>query len=91
MTWNGVRKQHTVGVKHARYTTLLLDLDHTLLDSDASEILAFEHALGTSAGSLSPRTRWSQLADYEFSLPPKDELAAPAIRVVPEFWVVLPV
>ena len=33
----------------------------------------FEHALGTSAGSLSPRTRWSQLADYEFTLPPKDE------------------
>lgn len=33
----------------------------------------FEHALGTSSGSLSPRTRWSQLADYEFPLPPKDE------------------
>ncbi|HEX8396256.1 MAG TPA: restriction endonuclease subunit S [Pyrinomonadaceae bacterium] len=33
----------------------------------------FEHALGTSAGSLSPRTKWSDLARYEFSLPPKDE------------------
>ena len=33
----------------------------------------FEHALGTSSGSLSPRTRWSQLQDYEFPLPPKDE------------------
>ena len=33
----------------------------------------FERALGTSAGSLSPRTRWSQLADYEFPLPPRDE------------------
>lgn len=33
----------------------------------------FDHALGTSAGSLSPRTRWSQLKDYEFSLPPLDE------------------
>jgi len=33
----------------------------------------FDHALGTSAGSLSPRTRWSQLRDYEFPLPPKDE------------------
>jgi type I restriction enzyme, S subunit len=32
-----------------------------------------EHALGTSSGSLSPRTRWSQLQDYEFPLPPKDE------------------
>lgn len=33
----------------------------------------FAHALGTSSGSLSPRTRWSQLQDYEFPLPPKDE------------------
>jgi type I restriction enzyme, S subunit len=33
----------------------------------------FEHALGTSSGSLSPRTRWSQLKEFEFALPPKDE------------------
>jgi type I restriction enzyme, S subunit len=33
----------------------------------------FQHALGTSAGSLSPRTRWSDLAKYEFLLPPKAE------------------
>lgn len=33
----------------------------------------FEHALDTSSGSLSPRTRWSQLKEFEFSLPPKDE------------------
>lgn len=33
----------------------------------------FEHALGTSAGSLSPRTKWSDLARNEFALPPKDE------------------
>lgn len=33
----------------------------------------FEHALGTSAGSLSPRTKWRDLAGYGFSLPPKDE------------------
>lgn len=33
----------------------------------------FEHALGTSAGSLSPRTKWSDLARYEFALPPMDE------------------
>lgn len=33
----------------------------------------FEHALGTSAGSLSPRTKWSDLARYKFALPPKDE------------------
>ena len=33
----------------------------------------FDHALGTSAGSLSPRTKWSELAKYEFVLPPVDE------------------
>ncbi len=29
----------------------------------------FEHAVGTSAGSLSPRTNWTSLADFEFMLP----------------------
>ena len=29
----------------------------------------FEHAVGTSAGSLSPRTNWTSLADIEFALP----------------------
>lgn len=29
----------------------------------------FEHAVGTSAGSLSPRTNWESLADFEFVLP----------------------
>jgi type I restriction enzyme S subunit len=33
----------------------------------------FEHALDTSAGSLSPRTKWKDLTTYEFPLPPKDE------------------
>ena len=33
----------------------------------------FEHAVGTSAGSLSPRTNWSSLAGYEFELPPLDQ------------------
>lgn len=33
----------------------------------------FEHAVGTSAGSLSPRTNWSSLADFEFALPPTEE------------------
>lgn len=33
----------------------------------------FEHAVGTSAGSLSPRTNWSSLADFGFALPPMDE------------------
>jgi type I restriction enzyme S subunit len=33
----------------------------------------FEHAVGTSAGSLSPRTNWESLASYEFALPPLKE------------------
>ena len=33
----------------------------------------FDHALGTSAGSLSPRTKWQELAKYEFALPPLEE------------------
>ena len=33
----------------------------------------FDHAVGTSAGSLSPRTNWSSLADFEFALPPIEE------------------
>ncbi|NMM34974.1 MAG: hypothetical protein HHJ13_13435 [Phycicoccus sp.] len=33
----------------------------------------YNHALGTSAGSLSPRTNWKDLAKYEFDLPPLAE------------------
>ena len=33
----------------------------------------FEHAIGTSAGSLSPRTNWTSLARFEFALPPLEE------------------
>ena len=33
----------------------------------------FQHAIGTSAGSLSPRTNWQNLATFEFTLPPLDE------------------
>ncbi|WP_082584125.1 restriction endonuclease subunit S [Noviherbaspirillum sp. Root189] len=33
----------------------------------------FDHAVGTSAGSLSPRTNWTSLASYEFLLPPLGE------------------
>lgn len=33
----------------------------------------FEHAVGTSAGSLSPRTNWTSLADFAFALPPIQE------------------
>lgn len=30
----------------------------------------FDYAIGTSAGSLSPRTSWTALKDFEFRLPP---------------------
>lgn len=33
----------------------------------------FDYAVGTSAGSLSPRTNWTSLAEYDFSLPPLEE------------------
>jgi len=33
----------------------------------------FQHAVGTSAGSLSPRTNWSSLANFEFALPSLDQ------------------
>jgi len=33
----------------------------------------FEHAVGTSAGSLSPRTNWTSLAGFEFVLPSIEE------------------
>jgi type I restriction enzyme S subunit len=33
----------------------------------------FQHAVGTSAGSLSPRTNWSSLAGFEFDLAPLDQ------------------
>lgn len=33
----------------------------------------FEYVIGTSAGSLSPRTNWRSLKEYELSLPPINE------------------
>ena len=44
---------------------LLPDLLPFICQTDAF----FEHAVGTSAGSLSPRTNWRSLATYEFALP----------------------
>ncbi|MEQ9455613.1 MAG: restriction endonuclease subunit S [Phycisphaeraceae bacterium] len=42
----------------------------------------FEHAVGTSAGSLSPRTNWKSLAAFEFALPSlgEQERLASALR-----------
>ena len=47
-------------------TELLPEFLPYLVQSDGF----FDHALGTSAGSLSPRTKWQELAKYEFALPP---------------------
>lgn len=44
----------------------------------------FDHALDTSAGSLSPRTNWRDLANYEFDLPPLDEQR----RIADLLWVI---
>lgn len=44
----------------------------------------YGHALGTSAGSLSPRTNWRDLASYEFDLPPLEEQK----RIAELFWAV---
>lgn len=33
----------------------------------------FEHAVGTSSGSLSPRTNWTSIASFEFDLPPLEK------------------
>ena len=33
----------------------------------------FEHAVGTSAGSLSPRTNWNSLSQFELALPSLEE------------------
>ena len=50
-------------------TVLLPRLLPFICQSDAF----FEHALGTSVGSLSPRTNWKALQDFEFPLPPLGE------------------
>jgi len=56
-------------VFEAKPNGLLPDLLPFIVQSDAF----FEHALRTSAGSLSPRTKWQDLAMWEFDLPPLDE------------------
>lgn len=50
-------------------TVLLPELLPFILQSEGF----YEYAVKTSAGSLSPRTNWKQLAEYEFPLPPVDE------------------
>lgn len=48
---------------------LLPDLLPFIVQSDGF----WDNAIYTSAGSLSPRTKWANLAAYEFPLPPLDE------------------
>jgi type I restriction enzyme S subunit len=56
-------------VFESRNPSLLQEFLPCIVQSDAF----FKHALGTSAGSLSPRTSWTQLARFEFALPPLEE------------------
>lgn len=56
-------------VLEPRDNALLPELLPFICQTDAF----FDHAVGTSAGSLSPRTNWKSLADFEFALPPIDE------------------
>ena len=53
----------------AKREALLPELLPFIVRSDAF----FDNALRTSAGSLSPRTKWQDLATWEFDLPPLDE------------------
>ena len=66
--WDGICSGDIL-VFEAKAEELLPDLLPFIVQSDGF----FEHALGTSAGSLSPRTRWRDLERYEFALPPKHE------------------
>ena len=69
-------------VFEAKADLLLPDLLPFIVQSDGF----FDRALGTSAGSLSPRTKWSELSQYEFDLPPLDEQRriAEVLRAVEE-------
>ena len=44
----------------------------------------FQHAVGTSAGSLSPRTNWISLASFQFDLPPLDQQS----RIAEILWAI---
>lgn len=56
-------------VMEAKPEQLLPDLLPFIVQSEGF----WDYAIHTSAGSLSPRTKWSHLARYEFPLPPMDE------------------
>lgn len=56
-------------VIEAKPELLVPDLLPFIVQSDGF----FDYAIRTSAGSLSPRTKWASLAAYQFPLPPLDE------------------
>ena len=56
-------------VLEPKNSTVLPELLPFICQTDAF----FEHAIATSAGSLSPRTNWKSLSEYEFALPPVEE------------------
>lgn len=66
------------------YTALLLDLDHTLLDSDASEALAFERALA-SEGIADPGRylpAYTQINRALWARVERGEITAEQVRTV---------
>lgn len=80
----GKRRAYQRKVAYAEFDAICsgdiytFEADETQLRGDLLPFLVqsdgfFEHALGTSAGSLSPRTNWRDLKDFEFDLPPLEE------------------
>lgn len=80
----GKRRAYQRKVAYAEFDAICsgdiytFEADETQLRGDLLPFLVqsngfFEHALGTSAGSLSPRTNWRDLKDFEFDLPALDE------------------
>lgn len=80
----GKRRAYQRKVAYAEFDAICSGDIYTF-EADAAQMLGkflpflvqsnefFDHALGTSAGSLSPRTNWRDLANFEFNLPPLDE------------------
>lgn len=80
----GKRRAYQRKVAHAEFDAICSGDIYTF-EADESQMLGaflpfvvqsdrfFEHALGTSAGSLSPRTNWRDLSNFQFDLPPIDE------------------
>jgi type I restriction enzyme S subunit len=80
----GKRRAYQRKVAYAEFDAICSG-DILTFDADGARVLPeflpflcqsdkfFAHALGTSAGSLSPRTNWRDLSSFEFDLPTLDE------------------